>query len=234
MQISIHAPARGASFVRSFFFASSDYFNSRPCERGFLFSSLSDYYQYYFNSRPCERGFILGYANPNEAIKISIHAPARGASSKTKSVPYAEKFQFTPLREGLPSNLSMIAFCLFISIHAPARGASFSGCTLDPVIFYFNSRPCERGFPVEVGILFRLSDFNSRPCERGFSWRRYGRIWKRFQFTPLREGLQTLPESGVYEYYFNSRPCERGFSKNHQFLYRLLLFFYSINTFSQN
>ena len=34
----------------------------------------------------------------------------------------------------------------------------------------FNSRPCERGFCIKVGLISRYQkDFNSRPCERGFN-----------------------------------------------------------------
>ena len=56
----------------------------------------------YFNSRPCERGFdLLGSDTIVERI-----------------------FQFTPLREGLPTAITIAVQKVFISIHAPARGAS--------------------------------------------------------------------------------------------------------------
>ena len=143
--ISIHAPARGASASKrsrglwgTFQFtplregllydqtsmADSSDFNSRPCERGFCmlrsgpcypprfqFTPLREGLQreinfycflLYFNSRPCERGFsIVSSASFNTSI--SIHAPARGASSGAPFLQIGRVFQFTPLREGLLS-----------------------------------------------------------------------------------------------------------------------------------
>ena len=120
-------------------------FNSRPCERGFeqatneallesvfQFTPLREglrivrhigYCHIDFNSRPCERGFLAIYKNFSQ-ILISIHAPARGASSHF--------FQ------------NLIKF--LISIHAPARGASPIGLMMKEPRPNFNSRPCERGF----------------------------------------------------------------------------------------
>ena len=165
--ISIHAPARGASLcffsylIGSMLFQftplreglqpctaswqSWHNFNSRPCERGFLFLPLPSRLVFYFNSRPCERGFttaqIFGLKNRNfnsrpcergfksqyisfSDIDISIHAPARGASQSQ-----------TLLRHRVP-----------ISIHAPARGASEKVLLKASIMINFNSRPCERGF----------------------------------------------------------------------------------------
>ena len=120
------------------------YFNSRPCERGFAyvcpnfpairfqFTPLREGLQFliveniadnlYFNSRPCERGFLFICQFSKSAI-ISIHAPARGASHISIVVYRCHRFQFTPLREGLPLH----CLCRFHQV-------------------YFNSRPCERGF----------------------------------------------------------------------------------------
>ena len=120
-------------------------------------------------------------------------------------------FQFTPLREGLLSELTLMPTEPLISIHAPARGAS---CRIVHRFFYFidfNSRPCERGFLHSwLGICSRRY-FNSRPCERGFD--RVRRTYRStlFQFTPLREGLPKSLMVYLHYMYFNSRPCERGF-----------------------
>ncbi len=77
-------------------------FNSRPCERGDLFFRQSRTIFSYFNSRPCERGDVdterLFYF-----CRISIHAPARGATEM-----HASRTRFNR-----------------ISIHAPARGATY-------------------------------------------------------------------------------------------------------------
>ena len=86
------------------------YFNSRPCERGF--GLLPDHPEYvsHFNSRPCERGFSIFFNFP-ALFSISIHAPARGASSS----------RWRRIRNGL----------------------------------YFNSRPCERGFSKNRQFFYR-------------------------------------------------------------------------------
>ena len=54
-------------------------FNSRPCERGFGIGGKYHDGIKNFNSRPCERGFTIELP-VTLSSKISIHAPARGAS----------------------------------------------------------------------------------------------------------------------------------------------------------
>ena len=166
----------------------------------------------YFNSRPCGRGFYLLTA-PCPALYISIHAPAGGASLYSFRMPSTRLFQFTPLREGLRSQMyHLINFCT-ISIHAPAGGASpcpvpvhilsrlfqftplregLRFCLLIRIFVmpYFNSRPCGRGFGHHHKPLHLSCNFNSRPCGRGFHY----------------PGEKALPRI-----YFNSRPCGRGF-----------------------
>ena len=99
--ISIHAPARGASKSAVFTMSKHSDFNSRPCERGFECWRYDHSSVKNFNSRPCERGFEVK-DHIDFISKISIHAPARGASAKEVCTPVIPR----------------------ISIHAPARGAS--------------------------------------------------------------------------------------------------------------
>ena len=167
-QISIHAPARGATCTTHYSTAMSIYFNSRPCERGDqrpgrrlgrhrYFNSRPcergdasarwiSRHTAYFNSRPCERGdfysdtnilaFHLFQFTPlregrpakspvSGSEPISIHAPARGATtSGAKWVRFSDGFQFTPLREGRRCQRKRTTMRKSISIHAPARGAT--------------------------------------------------------------------------------------------------------------
>ena len=58
-QISILAPARGATERNTIRFPCRRYFNSRPCERGDLSGDLPDGLLKHFNSRLCERGDSL-------------------------------------------------------------------------------------------------------------------------------------------------------------------------------
>ena len=123
-QISIPAPARGATCQRFAASGFSSYFNSRPCERGddrgifskwlwpiFQFPPLREGRPFQnfrireivnFNSRPCERGDHRGNPHGICRSRISIPAPARGATFS--------------LRMGWRHDP--------ISIPAPARGAT--------------------------------------------------------------------------------------------------------------
>ena len=55
---------------------------------------------------------------------ISIHAPPRGATRAEIARHTADKFQFTPLREGRPAPERAEIISPAISIHAPPRGAT--------------------------------------------------------------------------------------------------------------
>ena len=60
---------------------------------------------------------------------ISIHAPARGATTRPSSVLFISCiFQSTLLREERPLFFCSLLIFLFISIHAPARGATEIFC----------------------------------------------------------------------------------------------------------
>ena len=120
-------------------------FNSRPSARGdsiFMRTFCDDEFQFtplregrpppeslyiagtYFNSRPSARGDV-SFSAFCVGLKISIHAPPRGATSAFSPGFARRLFQFTPLREGrlFPSIHLQLPYC--ISIHAPPRGATF-------------------------------------------------------------------------------------------------------------
>ena len=166
-RISIHAPPRGATqnAVKAFQKANNFnsrpsargdggrgppfivtlHFNSRPSARGDSASTLPNSVASYFNSRPSARG-DGGSARVGKSRNISIHAPPRGATGLQSVRTWADRFQFTPLREGRRQGASKcIAKFLFqftplregrqcffqlptfdrlISIHAPPRGAT--------------------------------------------------------------------------------------------------------------
>ena len=145
-------------------------------------------------------------------IPISIHAPAGGASTSVHPYTPGSQFQFTPLREGLHT----------------------VSCSNRMYPFYFNSRPCGRGFIIQPFRPQATDNFNSRPCGRGFP----------SQVLPVHvfpisihapAGGASICVRGYSEYlpisihapaggasyreakqrrtgsYFNSRPCGRGF-----------------------
>ena len=141
--ISIHAPARGATLPRSQSQWESSLFQS-TLPRGerlhiFKFSTFSTD----FNPRSREGSDGLWKYEAVESIKISIHAPARGA---------------TFYKGCIPDDLE-------ISIHAPARGATESL----PICFCINEfqstlprgeRLCHHGNISSVD-----NDFNPRSRE---------------------------------------------------------------------
>ena len=98
-------------------------FNSRPCERGFKYQKRLVLELLYFNSRPCERGFEqLG--DTREYIYISIHAPARGASTVESIIVGEGLISIHAPARGASDSGTYMRGCGEISIHAPARGAS--------------------------------------------------------------------------------------------------------------
>ena len=69
------------------------------------------------------RGATYTHAPPLTKTSISIHAPARGATNSASMMSALSLFQSTlPQGERLQPMIS--AICLVISIHAPTRGAT--------------------------------------------------------------------------------------------------------------
>ena len=104
-----------------------------------------------------------------------------------------------------------------ISIHAPPRGATLGGSPHCGVGSHFNSRPSARGDQNRRNGLYAAGYFNSRPSARGDSVSvRQAIAFRRFQFTPLREGRPRQVSLRVRAIHFNSRPSARGDSASQQ------------------
>ena len=199
-----------------------------------------------FQFTPLREGLQKSHRQEEKALKISIHAPAGGASFSHHVKSFLCNFNSRPCGRGFSA--------------LPPVPHSFSD---------FNSRPCGRGFriitiiqrrsifqftPLREGLhsnplmcVFnwtisihapaggaskcigaKRSDhyFNSRPCGRGFD-----------NAKPEKHQQDYIsihaPAGGASHYHdaisigsnFNSRPCGRGFSKNANFSIGLLLFF---------
>ena len=166
--ISIHAPARGATGLRESRTKASGYFNSRPCERG-----DGDAYPRRAAAHPISihapaRGATVSYQSLFKMTYISIHAPARGATRTPWNSFKPRTFQFTPLREGRPRKRPHGLSGACISIHAPARGATPFTQTKQNHGTVFQFTPLREGRPtLWRTTLSVLWYFNSRPCERG-------------------------------------------------------------------
>ena len=207
--ISILAPARGATRVDCAV-CCTVHFNSRPCERGDIWSyTISSYspisilapargatcyatvYVYrskYFNSRPCERGDVSSLHIPISKIKISILAPARGATCNKSFCEIHVSISILAPARGATDISKNTFFIQCISILAPARGATFwEVFTNGRKTFQFS--PLREGRHIHCSCSDWAENFNSRPCERGDS---------------------LFPMQLCCMRYFNSRPCERG------------------------
>ena len=122
-EVSIHAPARGATLIIFFCHISGLVSIHAPARGATLIKLFGRLAIQSFNSRPCERGDEQACTNDMAILRVSIHAPARGATINSGSFSAIFVFQFTPLREGR---------------HYTTFYLKCQDCC-------FNSRPCERG-----------------------------------------------------------------------------------------
>ena len=99
------------------------HFNSRPSARGDPFSRLIASCVAHFNSRPSARGDLVA-PRYLKLDFISIHAPPRGATSKSRRMPVFSRFQFTPLREGRPDSATFFCRKTYFNSRPSARGDS--------------------------------------------------------------------------------------------------------------
>ena len=118
-----------------------------------------------FNSRTRE-GCDVAQGGADHWDEVSIHAPARGATSLS-SIPSGlfDKFQFTHPRGVRPSDSQSGRCRLYVSIHAPTRGATASANIHTSDGDCFNSRThegCDRYF---FGGCISITGFNSRTHE---------------------------------------------------------------------
>ena len=163
-QVSIRAPARGAT--------------TNPCRHHCR--------ERCFNPRPCTRG-DAGRSPVLPPFPVSIRAPARGATSCRRLSGRRWLFQSAPLHEGRHGwscwRFGVVCFnprpCtrgdfgdapvsqhIEVSIRAPARGATF-GDNAGNTCRCFNPRPCTRGDFVHPVVGIKHYGFNPRPCTRG-------------------------------------------------------------------
>ena len=126
LEISIHAPARGgdtSAADRSF---TSRNFNPRPREGGRPpWRSSGPSRAHNFNPRPREGGDI-DKPPCYVWVRISIHAPARGATiMPTTTTHFNLKFQSTPPRGGRPALFPILARSLLFQSTPPRGGRRF-------------------------------------------------------------------------------------------------------------
>ena len=120
--ISIHAPAWGATHNLRQGRGSSE-FQSTPPRGGRLKRLMRAIVRAYFNPRPRVGGDLLALKGA-DAVIISIHAPAWGATPASCAYGLNLQFQSTPPRGGRLECLKPFTLPILISIHAPAWGAT--------------------------------------------------------------------------------------------------------------
>ena len=121
--ISIHAPARGATKIWIFFYVSSQFQSTLP--RGERHHpAVRDYRKLKISIHAPARGATPSSLLPVPESRISIHAPARGATYRRPlEMAYNYISIHAPARGA--TQITRFRFPLFlISIHAPARGAT--------------------------------------------------------------------------------------------------------------
>ena len=126
--VSIHAPARGATLHHRRTVRSMQMFQStRPRGARRATARPIGKTQLFQSTRP--RGARRHVAQPStNVIVVSIHAPARGATRSWPPLAIGfRRFQSTRPRGARPVQRGILPGCLRVSIHAPARGATVRG-----------------------------------------------------------------------------------------------------------
>ena len=125
--ISIHAPAKGATHIQVMLPHLSRHFNPRSREGSDSLSQNMQMHTLIFQSTLPRRERQSYEYRKKYNEYISIHAPAKGATCITFFSARAISFQSTlPRRERLSSSLYRSGSSI-ISIHAPAKGATRYG-----------------------------------------------------------------------------------------------------------
>ncbi len=189
LEISIHAPPRGATFWQDHDNVLDDYFNSRPSARGDASTLQNRSTLPTFQFTPLREGRRAVSSCIFSILFISIHAPPRGA---TLSAPATG-----------PAG--------FISIHAPPRGATATRRGAFRPVPHFNSRPSARGDFVGKVLTGVQSVISIHAPPRGATGDvEYVNYWQIiFQFTPLREGRQ-IARGKVLAYQISIHAPPRG------------------------
>ena len=190
MQVSIHAPARGATVSSYRGTVGSSSFNPRPRAGGDHTRTRPSQPSHRFQSTPPRGGRRIRRQASRSLVRVSIHAPARGATAASSAhAPdiacfnprpraggdlrlcvqrhYEFMFQSTPPRGGRPADAAHRIRSIHVSIHAPARGATLdrTACAVDECCF--NPRPRAGGDAEACGHPCSVSRFNPRPRAGG-------------------------------------------------------------------
>ena len=151
-EVSIHAPARGATPRRKPLPRGRACFNPRPRERGDQTVSAPNIRMRLFQSTPPREGRHEQKDKHPSSKKFQSTPPREGRLGCEVDGFPAIEFQSTPPREGRPSRNPGDRGAEPVSIHAPARGATDWRRRSTSCLIRFNPRPRERGdhFPTHL------------------------------------------------------------------------------------
>mgnify|MGYP006912635909 CR=1 FL=1 len=162
----------------------------------------------YFNPRSRE-GSDEDVTTKVDSLEISIHAPARGATSTYQHTHYSTRISIHAPARGATDFSDFFKFFLRISIHAPARGATTLNFPPSESSAYFNPRSREGSDNIcsKTGLV--IQDFNPRSRE-GSDWVRafLCALFEIFQSTLPRGERRSQLIGFMISKYFNPRSRE--------------------------
>ena len=190
MDISIHAPPRGATAITRWSSTSRDYFNSRPSARGDSHDGRESCRAEYFNSRPSARGDVQ-QCEIDPIVQFQFTPLREGRRSTPISRRNIANFNSRPSARG-DDGTSVTPDVANISIHAPPRGATpFDSHPRPRAEFQFPhlregpskkiAKKCEKGI---ISIHAPPRGATPTVC--------ISETCTIFQFTPLREGRRGI------------------------------------------
>ena len=188
--VSIHAPARGATAAAR-----------RRCAR-----------RRCFNPRPRAGGDWQRWPSRSSHGRVSIHAPARGATARVGAICGVDCSVsiHAPARGATSRALHAAAPSSSVSIHAPARGATVPVATRSCVLACFNPRPRAGGDQHDVHAHACGSVSIHAPARGATICRKHVRAGLEFQSTPPRGGRRAAQDVLQARDGFNPRPRAGG------------------------
>ena len=209
LRVSIHAPAGGATKKAREYADIPQEFQSTPPQGGRL-SCISNCREISsFNPRP-RRGGDSRAAERSQARRVSIHAPAGGATFTKRRGPTVLRVSIHAPAGGATSAKCNYGALIWVSIHAPAGGA-----TLVLYLLYdfnmFQSTPPQGG-RLGTGSASNCGiSFQSTPPQGGrlpvYCWRVPSAM---FQSTPPQGGRHSRTATAGWGSCFNPRPRRGG------------------------
>ena len=140
MLISIHAPAKGATIPHGPVWSAPYVFQSTlpRRERQYLPCGLL-YYPGYFNPRSREGSDDYLHVHRSTIYRISIHAPAKGATILGFLQDRAKDISIHAPAKGATCCFPLFLTPCVISIHAPAKGATYEVAVFSDIDAQFQS-----------------------------------------------------------------------------------------------